>query len=154
MSLLPTSNKHSILEWVTQIAFKSKSTTIITSSSEKHPECVCQTEQQRGDYFPLASGIFSLSVYLLISKSFEDLRSFSSNYAISNQSHQGHGCQHLEDEDVWLPLSSSLAFLDPPLVCSVASPCRILFDAVGLGKFSSGVGSSGCSVSLLQFQWP
>lgn len=39
--IFPMLSKHSILECITQIAFKSKSTTIITSSSEQHPECVC-----------------------------------------------------------------------------------------------------------------
>lgn len=149
-------SKHSILECITQISLKSKSTTIITSSSEQHSECLLARQSSReGCYFPLpSSGSFSVS-----QSPYSSPRVWGFEVSLLRLCHcqivlTGHHCQLLEDKDLWLPLSSAFPWpsAPPASVCSATSPHRILFSAVGLGKFVtsiSSISSSSCSVSQL-----
>lgn len=159
MFILPNWSQHSIPESVTQIVLKLKSTAIITSSCEQHPECVCLQDRAagRGD-FPLpSSGTFLIS---------QSLWSYSRLWRIWSLSLDGHcqliltaySCQLLEDEALWLPLSfcTSWPFCWPlQLWCVLQLPlCRILFSSIGLSKFMVSTNSLSCSVSLLSLLSP
>lgn len=107
-----------------------------------------------GCYFPLpSSGSFSVSQALYSSP-----RVWGFEVSLLRLCHcqvvlTGHRCQLLEDKDLWLPLSSAFPWpsAPPASVCSATSPHRILFSAVGLGKFvtSISIGSISKQLKLL-----
>lgn len=120
--------------------------------------CVFVRQQSRAG-LPSTSFIWHLLTFrvsLFISKSFEDLRPFSSNFAISNSFSQDTAASSLKTLICGFPCPLpwlSLALTPSASVYSATFQCRILLSATGF-KFISSTSSSSCSVSLLLFMPP